>query len=108
MLVKDLFSASEISLIKTQTEKVLSEKTRRKILGKSGVADHFCTGENVPFFELICRLNRIVQRAQTLLGNRVYVHQSKCQAGFCRRLLGFGINIILIAILKMESLHQMC
>jgi ectoine hydroxylase len=83
LLIENLFSKTEIDLIKQEMYKVIGEDCSRRILEKSGaVRSFFAPDLSSDLFSRIVRIRKLVEPSSQLIGDEVYAHQTKINSKF--------------------------
>jgi ectoine hydroxylase len=83
LLLENLFSPSEVAAILSEMNTVILEDCPRRILEKNGAVRSFFAPEwSSEVFSLIIRSGRLVTPAMQLIGDEVYLHQSKINSKY--------------------------
>jgi ectoine hydroxylase len=78
LLVEDVFDQAEINALTDEMNKIIAGDDPRRILEKNGsVRTFFAPHFTNELYDKVHRLDRLVVPATQLLGNEVYLHQSK-------------------------------
>jgi len=78
LLIPEVFSPDEAALMLDEMHRVIDEDCPRRILEKNGmVRSFFSPGDGSELFDGITRCERLVIPSRQLIGDEVYVHQSK-------------------------------
>jgi len=78
LLIENVFNQQSIDIILEEMNKVIAEDCPRRILEKNGEVRSFFAPETTsPLFAEIIRLEKLITPSCQLIGNEVYVHQTK-------------------------------
>ncbi|HYF31637.1 MAG TPA: phytanoyl-CoA dioxygenase family protein [Chitinophagaceae bacterium] len=78
LLIENVFTEDELRIILHEMKAVIKEDSPRKILEKNGaVRSFFAPDFTNELFEKLTRLNRLVTPSRQLIGEDVYIHQTK-------------------------------
>jgi ectoine hydroxylase len=83
LLIRNLFSPAEVAVMLNEMGKVIQEDCPRRILEKNGAVRSFFAPESgSEIFNSVIRSGRLVAPAMQLIGEEVYLHQSKINSKY--------------------------
>jgi ectoine hydroxylase len=78
LLIENVFNAEELQIILSEMSNVIKEDDARRILEKNGSIRSFFAPEfSSPLFDKVTRLDKLVTPSTQLIGDDVYIHQTK-------------------------------
>jgi ectoine hydroxylase len=78
LLLKDVFTSKEIDTMLVEQDRIIQEDSPKRILEKNGaVRSYFSPEEHSAIFQDVVSSDRLVEPSKQLLGNDIYIHQTK-------------------------------